>query len=159
MAIDASTKSTGIAIFKDNKLYHCQCITIEDGNVLTRIKKMRDKVMAVCRQYNPAAIVMQDVLPQDIKHNQSVFKALIYLQAALVMGFSDLGLQVELYAASKWRSLVGIQIGPGKRRNDLKTASVNLVKALYDMDVNDDISDAICLGVGYMLDKKKQSAF
>ena len=160
LAIDASTKSTGIAIFnQNNKLCHYECITIVDSNVYKRILKMKQKIVQIYKQYNPTDIIMQDVLPQDINHNQSVFKALIYLQAAVVMALSDLGVQVQLCPASRWRSSVGIHIGPGIKRNELKTASVKLVKSVYNIDVNDDISDAICLGMAYIMENKKKSAF
>ena len=58
--------------------------------------------------------------------------------------------QIELYAASHWRSVVNIKTGKGIKRENLKIASQNLVKAIYNIDVNDDISDAICLGIAYI---------
>lgn len=44
LAIDASSKSTGIAIFDDTKLIHYECITIISSNSLDRIKKMAEKI-------------------------------------------------------------------------------------------------------------------
>ena len=57
---------------------------------------------------------------------------------------------MNLYTASHWRSQVGIKIGRGIKRDQLKTASKKIVKAIYNIDVNDDISDSICLGIAYI---------
>ena len=36
------------------------------------------------------------------------------------------------------------------KRENLKAASQRLIKMIYNMNVNDDISDAICLGIAYI---------
>jgi Asp/Glu/hydantoin racemase len=59
--------------------------------------------------------------------------------------------------ASHWRAVCGIKTGKGIKREALKQASRNLVKQIYNADVNDDISDAICLGMAYLAEHK--SAF
>ena len=157
LSIDASTKNTGIAIFKDSNLIHYQCINSSNSNTLKRIKYMTNKIQKIIKQYNPDRVVIQDILPEDVKHNQNVFKALIYLQASLVLKLSDYNLEPTFYTASHWRSQVGIKTGPGIKRNQLKDASKKLVAAIYQINVNDDISDAICLGIAYI--KQHRSAF
>jgi hypothetical protein len=89
-------------------------------------------------------------LPEDVKRNQSVFKALIYLQAAVVLKLHKCRSIVNFYTASHWRASVGIKTGPGIKRETLKNASQRLVKSIYNIEVNDDISDAICLGIAYI---------
>ena len=157
LAIDASTKSTGIAVFQDLKLIYFQCITASEGDQLKRIKKMVKRIQELYQWYKPTDIVMEQVLPQDVKHNQTVYKALIYLQAAVVLQLHQFGATVDLYSASHWRSLCGIRLGKGMKREQLKEASQKIVKNVFDIDVNDDISDAICLGIAYV--KQHGSAF
>lgn len=157
LSIDASTKNTGIAIFEQGKLIHYECISSSSSDVYKRIELMTNKIEELYNTYNPTNIVMQDVLPEDVKHNQAVFKALIYLQAAIVLMLHKYDKQVELYAASHWRSVVNIKTGKGIKRENLKIASQNLVKAIYNIDVNDDISDAVCLGIAYI--KQHKNAF
>ena len=153
LAIDASSKSTGVAIFQDTKLIHYECITSLKADSFQRIQIMKDRILKLYKKYKPTDIVMQDVLPQDVKHNQQVFKVLIYLQAAIVLGLSwECNVRhVQLYTASHWRSLCGIKTGRGIKRDTLKKASIQLIKKEYNINVNDDISDAICLGRAYVL--------
>ena len=63
LAIDASSKSTGIAIFQDEKLIHYQCIVATDGNSFKRIIKMKNRILEIYKKYKPTNIVMEDVLP------------------------------------------------------------------------------------------------
>ena len=158
MAIDGSTHATGIAIFKQNKLTYYQCIQANDTKTFTRIWKMVERIRQLYQQYKPTDIVMQDVIPSDVKNNQKVFKALIYLQAGVVMELDRLGSSnVELVTASHWRSKCGIKTGPGIKRQILKHKSVSLIKQIYQIDVTDDIADAICIGIAYIAEHR--SAF
>lgn len=157
LSIDASTKSTGLAIFQQGKLIYYKCITSLNDNTYKRINKMVESIMQIYNKYKPTDIIMQDILPQDVKHNQSVFKALMYLQAAIVLQLDKVGAKVNLYTASHWRSQVGIHTGKGIKRDELKKKSQFLVKNIYNIDVNDDISDAICIGIAYI--KQHRSVF
>lgn len=157
LSIDASTKSTGIAIFKEGKLIHYECINCNRTDTYSRIETMVNRIRQLCNQYNPTDIIMEDILPQDVKRNQAVYKALIYLQAAIVLQLHKINLIVNFYTASHWRAQVGIHTGRGIKRETLKAASQKLVKNIYNIDVNDDISDAICIGIAYI--KEHKSAF
>lgn len=158
LSIDASSKSTGIAIFQNGKLiYHQNIIVKSSLDVLTRIKKMTNRIQEIYNKYKPTDIVMQQILPQDVRHNQKVFKALIYLQASIVLMLHTYKKQVTLYVASHWRSLCGIKTGRGVTRDRLKQASKDLVRQNYGLVVNDDISDAICIGIAYY--RENGSAF
>lgn len=151
LAIDASTKATGMAVFQGNKLIKYQCIQCSFFDPLDRIDYMREQIEKIFLQYNPSKVVMQDVLPEQVGHNQNVFKALIYLQATIVMMFHRHFKDVKLVTASHWRKICGIKTGPKAHREQLKRSSINLVKGIYAIDVNDDISDAICLGLAELI--------
>lgn len=157
LSIDGSTKSTGVAIFDQGKLKYYQCIKASDSNTYKRIKKMVRRIKELCQQYKPTDVIMEEILPQDVKHNNNTYKPLIYLQAAVVLEMDGLGLKVNLSTASHWRSICGIHTGRGIKRDELKSASIKLVKMIYNIQVNDDISDAICLGIAYV--KQNRSAF
>ena len=147
LAIDASTKASGVAVFNGNKLETYKCIQCNESNVLDRIDFMMEQIQDVYLHFIPEIIVMQDVLPEEVGHNQNVYKALIYLQAVLVSMFHKYNRQVKLVTASHWRKQCGIKTGRGITRDQLKRSSKNLIKGIYNIDVNDDISDAICIGL------------
>ena len=59
------------------------------------------------------------------------------------------GITFDSLRPTEWRKLVD----PGKKprkRDELKKWSVDKVKELYGIDANDDIADAILIGVGYL---------
>ena len=152
MAIDASTKATGVAIFKDNKLIHYECIYAINTNVLDRIEKITNKLSELATEYSIDTVALEDVLPEDVRKNKNVFTALIYLQAEIAMKFhlrNNLKIN-KLFVASEWRALVNIKTGRGVKRDTLKEASINYVKNNYQITVNDDVADAICIGLAYI---------
>lgn len=150
LAIDPSTKSSGIAIFKDLKLICHTCIQASDSDVLKRIKQMVQSIEKIYLQYKPDKIILQQVLPQDVKQNQAVFKALIYLQAAIVLMLHNYQKESIITPVNHWRAQVGIHTGRGIKREALKQASQQLVKKKYNLTVNNDVADAICIGLSYI---------
>ena len=149
MAIDASSKSTGVAIFKDKELVHYQCIIATRTDAFARIKYMVSEIKKLYEAWNVNAVIMEDVIPEDVRHNQSVFKVLHYLQAAVVLMLHDYNQEVEFYVSSEWRKKCGIRTGRGITRDMVKAADIKFVKDNYNIDANDDICDAICIGHAY----------
>jgi Holliday junction resolvasome RuvABC endonuclease subunit len=152
MAIDASTKSSGIAIFDNKKLVHYECIALSTTDTLARIKQMTIEIEKRYEQWKPTEVVLEDVLPEDVQNNLKVFKSLHYLQASIVLMMHSHKQKVELVVASSWRSHCGIQTGRGIKRDPLKAQAQLFVKKHYGLDVNDDIADAICLGHAHLND-------
>jgi tRNA A37 threonylcarbamoyladenosine modification protein TsaB len=52
LSLDASTKSTGFAIFKDAELLTCNCITASSTDLYKRIHKMVDSILLIVEQMN-----------------------------------------------------------------------------------------------------------
>ena len=84
MAIDASTKSTGVAIFDNGNLITYKCLTCSDKNALDRIPKMVQMIMNMYNQDEIDKVIMEDVIPEDVNHNDKTFKPLIYLQGLIM---------------------------------------------------------------------------
>lgn len=153
MALDLSTKSAGWAIFKDKKLFDYGCITATDTNVLNRIEKITKELEEIFDKYNPNNIIVEEVLPEDVKHNQQVFKALMYMQASVALAFNKRGRKLEFYVSSEWRKKCGIRTGRNITRDIVKAADIKFVKENYNIEANDDIADAICIGHAYTHEK------
>ena len=150
LAIDGSTHSTGVAVFNDKHLIYYNCIQSNATNTFKRIKYMVAQIKKIYTQYHPQQVVMQEVLPENVKHNQNVYKALIYLQAEVVLMFDQYNIHVEFIPVNTWRRICQIPTGPRIKRQALKEASKQLVKNVFNIQVNDDISDSICLGMAYI---------
>ena len=149
LALDLSTKNTGWAVFENKELIDKGCIESTNTNVLNRISTIVNSLTEVYNNYLPQKIIVEEVLPDDVKHNQSVYKALMYLQAAVALEFNKYGKTLEFYTSSEWRKKCGIHTGRGIKRDALKAADIKFVKDNYNIDVNDDIADAICIGYAY----------
>lgn len=147
LAIDASTKSTGVAIYSDQELVHYNCITAGSANLYKRIDKMIEGLEEIIGKYNPDAVVIEDVIPEDVHNNDNVFKALIYLQGFIMHLLNDHKItDITFFTASQWRKKCGIRTGRGVRRSSLKPQDVAFVKTQFNIEVNDDIADAVCIG-------------
>lgn len=154
MAIDGSTKASGVAIFKDKELIHYECVTASSAEKIKRINKMIKRFEELFTEYKVDKIIMEEPLPEDVKNNKKVFKALIYLQAGVVINFfNDLNYRIEeedFIPVNTWRSRLGITIGKHGQRSLVKQEDINFVKKYYQLDVNDDIADSICIGHAYL---------
>lgn len=150
MSIDASTKATGVAIFTDKQLIYHKCITANDSNVYKRIDEITGMLTDLALEYHVDTVVLEDVVPDDTHNNQQIFRMLMHLQGVIALKLNRVGLKINQYfVASNWRKTVGIKTGRGVYRETLKKNSMKLVKDHYNIDVNDDESDAICIGIAY----------
>lgn len=153
IAIDASTKSSGVAIFKNQQLIQYECIIQSSKDVLFRIKNMTSAIESIYNIYkdNETQIIMEQIIPDNLNEveawtkNQQTFRVLFYLQAAIVLMFHNHNKTVEFIGASSWRKKCGIKQG-GVKRDTLKMRDVQFVQNAYNISVNDDIADAICIG-------------
>ena len=157
LSLDLSTKSSGIAIFdNDKKLIDYTCITASSTDLVKRIYKIINDLKLFCQKYdNIDTVVIEEVRPEGNQYgvgNQKTHKALMYLQAALVFFMHDNHpkVKIEYLYPSEWRSRCGLHTGRGIKREELKKADIAFVKRIYNIEVNDDIADAIGIGYAYL---------
>ena len=158
LAIDASTKSSGIAIFKDKTLLGYSTIKASSADLITRIHKMVDTIDALVEQGQIDSIVMEEVIP-DPNKNKNTFKALSWLQAAIMIMLHDKHptVTIELVYPSSWRSTCGIEDGRSSKREQKKQKDIEFANHTYGLTLtNDDIADAICIGHAYLHPKKEK---
>ena len=72
MAIDASSKSTGIAVFDEQKLVHYECIAATDNDAFTRIKKMVARIKNIYEAWNVTNVIMYIDLDNFKYYNDTV---------------------------------------------------------------------------------------
>lgn len=146
LALDLSTKSSGVALFDGQELKKYKCITASSSNLYARIDKMITELDNILKTNHIDKVVIEDVLPEDVKNNNNVFKALIYLQGFVCHLLNKYNLTPVFITASHQRKLCGIHTGAGIRRESLKAKDIEFVKNQFGLTVNDDIADAICIG-------------
>lgn len=159
LAIDASSKSSGWSIFEDNKLLEYGCITASSTDLIKRIQKMIEGFDSVLSKYKVNKVVLEEVRPDTgYNSNTNVWKALTWLQAAIAFLVHEKypKTEIEFIYPSSWRSKVGIKTGKGIKRETLKEADIRYVKEKFNISVNDDIADSICINCSCWIKEQKE---
>lgn len=152
LAIDASTKSTGVALFEDSKLVKYACLTASSNDLIKRIQKIIKQLNDFVSDISIDKIILEEVRLENGLQNIKTYRALMWLQAAIVFLFHEIlpNAEIEYVYPSSWRAKCGIKNGRGIRREMIKELDIAFVKQEYLIDVNDDIADAIGIGHAYV---------
>ena len=148
LSLDMSTKSSGWSVFKETELIDYGCIFCSSTDLIQRIHVMINGIKKILDKYEIKKIYIEEVRPDLGGKNLATHRALMYLQAALEFLIHDeySNVQLEYIYPSSWRAKCGIKNGRGIKRDVLKELDKQFVKDNYNLDVNDDIADAICIG-------------
>lgn len=75
----------------------------------------------------------------------------MWLQAVIVVAAYEIDpkIQCEFIGASSWRAALKIKQGRGIKRESLKQQDIQYVQNKYNIKVNDDEADAICIFDAY----------
>lgn len=92
---------------------------------------------------------MEEVRPD---YNLHTGKVLMWLQAAIVIAAYEINpkIQCEFINASEWRAALKMKQGRGIKRETLKQKDIQYVQDKYNIKVNDDQADAICIFDAYI---------
>jgi Holliday junction resolvasome RuvABC endonuclease subunit len=145
LALDLSSKSSGICVADGNKIIHHECVTSASTSNIKRIIIMRNRISEIIKEYNITQIVIEEVRT-DYK-NIHTYKILTWLQGAIVIAAFEVNPKIEItyLQPSEWRAAIGIHTGRGIKREELKKADIKYVEEKYGITVNDDEADAICI--------------
>lgn len=152
LSIDASTKSTGYAIYKHNKLISYDCIKTTSSQLFNRINKMVIEIQKILFENPDIDYVVLQQVRQEGFMNIKTYKALMYLQGCIGKMIYDnfKHIQMDFLYPSAWRKVCQIKQGRGVKRNQQKKNDIQWVKDNFNIQVNDDIADAIGIGYAYI---------
>lgn len=140
LGLDTSTKSTGYAVLDNEKLISCGTIkTPKKADLLDKIIYIEEHIKQIIKAKEVDFIVIEDLA---VTRSASTTKALAGLLYHLLTEFRKRELLVVQARPSTWRSVCGIK---GKCRKELKENAIQHVKDVYNIDVNDDEADSICI--------------
>ena len=119
---------------------------------------MKNGLEEVLNKYKIDKIVLEEVRPEQGLQNLKTHKALLYLQAAIAFLVYEKfnKIKIEYVYPSEWRKACGIKTGRGVRRDALKPLDIAFVKEKFDIQVNDDIADAIGIAWAYIQTHKDE---
>lgn len=153
ISLDMSTKSTGYAIYKHNKLVQYNYITATSNDLFNRIKVMMNAINKILQQNLDLEYVVMEEVRQQGFINVKTYKALMYLQGCIQMMIHQKfkHLQTDFLYPSSWRKICQIKQGRGIQRKQQKQLDIQWVKDNFNIiPENDDVADAIGLGYGYI---------
>lgn len=150
LSLDLSTHSSGWAFGEEGQLKEHGCITATSRNVEERIIKMRQQIVSLIINTAPDKIIMEEVRPEVNSHTN---KVLMWLQGVIVIATYEYWkkCQIQFINASEWRAAIKIRQGRGVKRDQVKAYDIQYVKEKYDITVNDDEADAICIFDSYWI--------
>jgi Holliday junction resolvasome RuvABC endonuclease subunit len=148
ISIDSSSTKTGWAVFDNAKLTSYGLIDLsKEKNSDLRIELMCKKLVLLLQEQKPDIIVIEKL---NVSRNMVALRALCKVIGAVycyaIMAKNVFYFEIQ---PSQWRKQLGIQKN-GRKREEYKKLSIQYVKEHCGVDVNDDISDAICAGIGYI---------
>lgn len=145
LSIDSSTKKTGIAVWDDSHLLHyflIDCSEIADIDI--RFIEMAKKIYNALEKYNPSKVYIEEAAST---RNAIVQRFLVRLQGIVFAWKLFNECEVILYRPQMWRKACDIKQGRNVKRSELKKQAIDFVKNKFEVIVNDDVAEAICIGV------------
>lgn len=150
LALDQSTRVTGWAVFADGDLQEYGKFDAENAgpDIGKRLTYIREKVQALIDKHNIQKVLIEEIqLQNTVGNNVVTYKKLAYVQAVLIQMLDELKLPYEVIASSSWKSTLGIK---GRARAEQKKNAQELIATKYNINVIQDIADAICIGLAFL---------
>lgn len=139
IALDNSTQKVGLAIFDDEDLVYYKLLSFT-GSFEERLLKISDYLEEVIiNEWDPDVLVFEDV---QFQNNYNTYKKLAMLLGVLIVNSMKYGIDNEVISSNSWRQNYQIS----KDRTKAKEEAIQLVKTMYNIEVNDDVAEAILLG-------------
>ena len=143
LALDQSSKITGVAIFENGVLLKYSKIDL-DGELPYRLMKLREIVLKIIEDENITEAAIEDIqLQNNVLNNVETFRTLAEVRGVLEELFQEKQIPCRVVLAGTWKSKLGIR---GARRDEQKRAAQAYVVNKYNIKPIQDICDAICIG-------------
>lgn len=154
LALDQASRTSGYAVFQEDKLIASGTFTYEDDDFSLRLVKIRNKVIALIEQYNINKILLEDIQLQGQTNNVETYRKLAEVRGVLSELACEMNIPHEIIHSQTWKSTLNIK---GRDRATQKRNAQAFVINTYSKKVTQDESDAICIGTHYIVSNK--SAF
>ncbi len=144
IGIDGASKKTGVAIIQDDKLTNYSLLDyhkIIDSD--KRITEMTNGITDLLANYSPAVVWMEDTWTSK---NPKVAQMLTTILGGVRFWCNINNCEFHTIMPSAWRKELGMT-GSNAKRDELKKKSIEYVYKKFNIEVTDDVADAICIAV------------
>lgn len=144
ITIDSSTNKSGIAIF-DNGIYQSNLLLDfgKDKKMDSRFEKMSLELIKTLNINNPDIIYIEETV---VLRNAQTQRFLTRLQGVVYGWCIQNECEFNTIRPTEFRKELNFKQGKNIKREQLKEQAIEYVKNKFNLEVNDDIADAICIG-------------
>lgn len=150
LSLDTSTKKTGYAVYNEDRLVHYSSIdksAIKDGD--ERLRAMIKDLATLIEREAPDTVVVEETVVTRNPQTQRMLSMILgaVFGCCVINNFNYCALR-----PTQWRKAVrGEDEKLPRKREELKKWSVDKVIELFGInEVNDDVSDAILIGMAFI---------
>lgn len=141
--IDGSTKNTGVSIMRDGELEFYTLIDFhKEKDAMKRIQNMWIEISKILDEYKPELVYMEKSID---KKNIDTLQKLSYLAGGVMFYCTQNEIGFVNPFPVEWRAKIGIKQSNKIKRDMLKAEAIIAVKKEYDIDVGDDVAEAILI--------------
>lgn len=154
LAFDQASITSGWSVYDGEELIKFGDWTSNGVNSTDRIAKTKAWFAGMVQAYKPDLVVLEDIQLQKFDGGEQVltYKKLAHLQGVLENYCYENGYIYKVVPAATWRAASNVK---GKTRSDRKRSAQLIIKDLYDLNVTQDVADAILIGKWAVLDQHK----
>ena len=146
MGIDSSTKATGISVYANGVLKEFELLTEDNNDSKKRLENMIRRIYETISKYKPDIIAIET---PTVCRNQQTQRQLTMIFGAIYGFCVDNNIFFKAYRPSEWRKHWRDDVMPRKRA-ELKKWAIDKVKDEFEVDVSDDVAEAILIGGAYV---------
>lgn len=144
LALDQASRTTGWAIYENDKLLNYGKFTYDDDDFGVRLYHIRSKIESMIKDNSIDELIFEDIQFQsNVGNNVDTFKKLAEVYGVLSELAAEMKIPYRSVISTVWKSSLGIK---GKDRAAQKKAAQNWVVTKYNVSPTQDESDAICIG-------------
>lgn len=156
LALDQASRTSGFAVFEDEKLIDYGTFTFSDTDIGERLFKIRERVAKLIADYGIDYVAFEDIQLQGNTNNVQTFKVLAEVFGVIYELVTELELSHSVVFSGTWKSTCGIK---GRTRPEQKKNAQAFVTAKYGIKATQDESDAICIGIHTLNHLEKNDDF
>lgn len=144
LAFDQSSNLSGYCLYDGQILDSGVIDKHKIKNGFVRIAEMGMDICNKIDDLQPSLVIIEDI------QNQSSVKTVIMLarlQGAILNYCYKKGIKTEILTPSQWRSKLQFRLGAGIKRDELKRQAMDYINKEFELEVDVDQSEAICIAV------------
>ena len=143
LCLDQATRVTGYSVWSDGKLKLYDVIKVDTKGrpPLERMRLMREGIIDIVNRVHPELVCIEGT---QFQSNQKVYGELSQLQGVIFSIFFAMKIPFCIVQPTQWKSFCKIK---GKKREEQKRNTQEMVRRDFAIDVSEDIADAIGIGI------------